>query len=304
MIKRCFPVLLALVMVGCSSSAPGSVSNVNGTAVESIAENNAPVNVTFGDYTAEVPQSWIPGDDCYYLVESGYYPYVRFVYLEDVNIKDIFDDWDSFIDGVLTTYDNGQLVSDLSSVNYDKSIGYAFTISCQIEGVDVDITNTIFNNPSGGIAVAFLYSEDYDSLPEYMGMLDTVYTGVPFSADSYVISEPVADSPTENDTPEESNDSTISTGERNALSKAKDYLLYTAFSYSGLIEQLEYEGFTHEEAVYGADHCGADWKEQAAKKAADYLEYSSFSRDGLIEQLEYVGFTHEEAEYGVAQSYD
>ena len=26
-----------------------------------------------------------------------------------------------------------------------------------------------------------------------------------------------------------------------------------SFSKSGLIEQLEYEGFTHEQAVYGAD---------------------------------------------------
>jgi hypothetical protein len=77
------------------------------------------------------------------------------------------------------------------------------------------------------------------------------------------------------------------------------YLDYTAFSYQGLIEQLEYEKFTTEQATYGADNCGADWNEQAAKSAKSYLDYSSFSRDGLIDQLEYEGFTYDQAVYGV-----
>ena len=87
--------------------------------------------------------------------------------------------------------------------------------------------------------------------------------------------------------------------ETNALNKAKDYLSIMAFSYSGLINQLEYEGYSASEATYGADHCGADWNEQAAKKAADYLDIMSFSKSGLIDQLEYEGFTHSQAVYGV-----
>lgn len=76
----------------------------------------------------------------------------------------------------------------------------------------------------------------------------------------------------------------------------------SGFSYSGLINQLEYEKFTTEEATYGADNCGADWNEQAAIKAKSYLDSSSFSRDGLIKQLEYEGFTNEQAAYGVSQN--
>ena len=91
-------------------------------------------------------------------------------------------------------------------------------------------------------------------------------------------------------------------GEKNALRKAHDYLNYTAFSYTGLIGQLEYEGFTTEQATHAADNCGADWNEQAAKKAKEYLDYSSFSRSGLIDQLKYEGFTAEQAEYGVTQN--
>ncbi|MFR5901716.1 MAG: Ltp family lipoprotein [Neglectibacter timonensis] len=84
-----------------------------------------------------------------------------------------------------------------------------------------------------------------------------------------------------------------------ALGKAKSYLDYSAFSYTGLISQLEYEGFTAEQAAYGADNCNADWNEQAAKSAKSYLDYSSFSRDSLIDQLVYEGFTYEQAVYGV-----
>lgn len=91
-------------------------------------------------------------------------------------------------------------------------------------------------------------------------------------------------------------------GQKNAVKKAKSYLEFSAFSHDGLVEQLEYEQFSHEEAVYGADHCGADWKEQAVKKAKSYLDFSSFSRDGLIEQLEYEKFTHEQAVYGAEQN--
>lgn len=38
-----------------------------------------------------------------------------------------------------------------------------------------------------------------------------------------------------------------------AAKAAQKYLDYMAFSRSGLIEQLEYEGYTHDEAVYGVD---------------------------------------------------
>ncbi len=90
--------------------------------------------------------------------------------------------------------------------------------------------------------------------------------------------------------------------QENALSKAKSYLEFAAFSYNGLIDQLEYEGFSTEDATYAVDNCGANWMEQAAKKAKSYLEFSSFSKQGLIEQLEYEGFTHEQAVYGAEQN--
>ena len=75
----------------------------------------------------------------------------------------------------------------------------------------------------------------------------------------------------------------VSTGKSNAFSKAKSYLKSSAFSRKGLIEQLEFEGFSETEATYAVDNCGADWNEQAVKKAKSYLRSSSFSRKSLIE---------------------
>ena len=69
-----------------------------------------------------------------------------------------------------------------------------------------------------------------------------------------------------------------SVSQSNARRSAADYLDYSAFSRTGLIDQLKYEGFSQEDATYGVDSLNADWKAQAAESAADYLEYSSFSR--------------------------
>ena len=83
-----------------------------------------------------------------------------------------------------------------------------------------------------------------------------------------------------------------------AVAKASDYLSYSAFSRTGLIDQLEFEGFTSEQATHGVDSVEVDWMEQAGLKAKEYLEFSGFSRSSLIDQLEFEGFTPEEAAHG------
>ena len=101
-----------------------------------------------------------------------------------------------------------------------------------------------------------------------------------------------------------SNDEDISLtmGQKNALRSAKNYLRTMAFSRSGLISQLEFEGYSTEDATFAVDNCGADWKEQAVKKAKSYLDMMAFSKEGLIKQLEFEGFTSEEALYGATEN--
>lgn len=124
------------------------------------------------------------------------------------------------------------------------------------------------------------------------GGLNTTETNAPSSASS-------AASSAFSESSSKPAPATATVGQKNALAKAKQYLSVMAYSYDGLIKQLEYEKFSHEDSVYGADNCGADWNEQAAKKAKNYLDIMAYSRDGLIEQLEYEGFTNEQAVCGV-----
>lgn len=87
----------------------------------------------------------------------------------------------------------------------------------------------------------------------------------------------------------------MTVSQENAISQAKSYLDYTAFSKTGLIEQLEFEGYSNEDATFAVNNITVDWNEQAVQKAKDYLDYSSFSKSGLIDQLVFEGFTQEQA---------
>jgi len=97
----------------------------------------------------------------------------------------------------------------------------------------------------------------------------------------------------------------LTAGQRNAIKSAESYLSGpSAFSKSGLIEQLEFEGFSRSDAAFAVSHVDVSWKEQAVKSAESYLDGpSAFSRSGLIEQLEFEGFTSSQAEYAVGKAY-
>lgn len=115
--------------------------------------------------------------------------------------------------------------------------------------------------------------------------------------------ESKVESKAESKVADDKQDNNLSADQTNALRSAKGYLAVMPFSYQGLVEQLEYEQYSHNDAVYAADNCGADWNEQAKKSAKSYLSTSAFSESGLIEQLEYENFTHDQAVHGVEQSY-
>ncbi|KGM14419.1 Ltp family lipoprotein [Cellulomonas bogoriensis] len=113
--------------------------------------------------------------------------------------------------------------------------------------------------------------------------------------------EPDADAAAEEEAPA----GTVS--QQNAYRSAQSYLSFTAFSRTGLIQQLssDYgEGYPLEDAEFAVARLEAegevDWLEQAVKSAENYLSFTSFSRSGLIEQLSSQhgeGFTREQAEH-------
>lgn len=91
----------------------------------------------------------------------------------------------------------------------------------------------------------------------------------------------------------------LSLSQKNAIHKAESYLKFMPFSRNGLIKQLEYEGFSNEDAVFAVDNIIVNWNEQAYLKAENYLNTFAFSKEGLIEQLEYEEFTDEQIAYAI-----
>lgn len=89
-----------------------------------------------------------------------------------------------------------------------------------------------------------------------------------------------------------------STEQKNAMATAKSYLNYSAFSHLSLVDQLEYEKYPSDIAVWAADNCNADWNQEALEAAISYVDYSGFSYNGLLDQLQHEGFTEEQAKYG------
>ncbi len=143
-------------------------------------------------------------------------------------------------------------------------------------------------------------NSDTVSIPEgYYIHIDepAKFTFEQISTEAPVVTNTEKDHSPENEPEKE--DNTMTTGQKNALRSAKSYLNYTAFSREVLIKQLEYEGYSTEDATFAVDNCGADWMEQALIKAKDYLDFSAFSYSSLVDQLEFEGFTTEEATYGV-----
>ena len=104
---------------------------------------------------------------------------------------------------------------------------------------------------------------------------------------------PVAEAPPAPEAPP-----AASLSQQNAIGSAESYLDFSAFSRTGLIGQLEFEGFSTEDATFAVDSIAPDWNAQAAEKAQSYLDFSTFSRQGLIDQLVFEGFSVAEAEHG------
>lgn len=94
----------------------------------------------------------------------------------------------------------------------------------------------------------------------------------------------------------------MTVAQENAVRSASNYLDFTAFSRSGLIGQLEFEGYSTEDATVAVDSLDVDYDQQAAKAAKNYLDFTGFSRQGLIDQLVFEGYTQEQATYGVDQT--
>ncbi len=148
-----------------------------------------------------------------------------------------------------------------------------------------------------GVAIAVFFG-----IAVIAGMSGTTEQSAPVENDAEIVapeqpgSEALPVEPPAEDIVEVEPSLTVS--QENAIRKAESYLDVSGFSKEGLVEQLEFEGFSNKDAAFAVNNIDVDWNEQAARKAENYLDVSGFSRQGLIEQLEFEGFTAKQAAYG------
>lgn len=269
--------------------------------------------VTVGEIEFEVPKDWT--DSFKQIEEYIYYYYYDLMIMiqntkTELNNESLILEKDEYISGVLgdEEEDKGKLISDeVIEVSGIKAIKLSFKKNISGEERNIQSVTFVYNN----MLYSFGWCKTNELTDEYINgfnifvnsirkkvsneeadkLIAKIITDVKTESEA---KEPVSDNPKKEETV---NSSSPTTGQSNALKKAQSYLRFTNFSHDGLVDQLEYEKFSHDEAVYGADNCGADWNEQAKEKAKSYLDLSGFSYKGIIEQLEYEKFTSEQAKY-------
>lgn len=282
------------------------------TSGSNSSEGGETVSYDWFGITLRIPEDWeihlseeeIAAQDepnqHFYPEQTDTLPFLMLQYMSgsyrDVSKPELME---AYVEGVGKGVDN-YVPGDTAPFSVCGKDAFRFSFSGTISGVPLSADQAVFAGDDGALYIVSM-AVSPDSTVSYQNDFEAIIDSIEFKeaarAEPDALEE--AAQPAEPESAQTPAPAAPTTGERNALGRAHEYLNYSAFSYSGLIDQLKYEGFSDSEAQYAADHCGADWNEQAAKRAAEYLDYSSFSRSGLIEQLEYEGFTRSQAEYGV-----
>lgn len=238
--------------------------------------------------------------------------------LSDDTIEEYINNFVNSSDGAFNNFTNFTSVAEktkISMIPYTRAYADGDIVLKDNSKLNADLTFYFISNNKKDKFVVFMYIQ-YDGLKyDYEYMVHQIIQNIEVTDKKSTDEKEDTTNDTSNSTTNSSDNSsdtpttTPSTstpsptvGQKNALNRALDYLDYNEFSRKGLIDQLLYDGYTQEEAEYGADHTNANWDEEAALKAMDYLSVMSFSRQGLIEQLMFDGFTQEQAEYGVTQN--
>lgn len=316
-------IVLAAGVVGCGSDADSSSSSSEAATTEATTEavteaeteeeteaetiETEKVDVealaaeltqeeTVDNFTLKVSPDWTKsetqGYPMWYLSDKTGAFFIQQFDASSMGVS--LDDHKAALESVGAVMDAQATVVDTEWDTLNGEDAYAVVYTMDVSGVTVTNKSVFFFVGKTICSVTFT---DFGGTGTIMNYAQPILDTITFNSESSKVTSEVTGATEAKETTTATQEMTM--GQKNALSKAKDYLEYSAFSYSGLIEQLEFEGFSTEDATFAVDRCGADWNEQAAQKAQDYLDYSSFSRDSLIEQLEFEGFTAEQAEYGV-----
>lgn len=304
-----FALMTVLVLTACGSDTPPEATDKNASPSEKYLEYNLDDTASFDGVVVPIDSTWSSLDFNTYNLEfffkgsddtmTAYSIDIRgYLNGETKDLATFESTWGYKTDyEIIEQWDSEEITYSIFARTADTGTWVSFLTGYAEDGKGFSVDFTLGEYSE---TVAYVNDSNKEKVIEYFKQVkwDPAATTVD-SFDAYTAQKALSSS-SSSSASASTQSTTPTTSQSNALRMAKQYLDYTAFSYSGLIEQLEYEGFSNADAAYGADNCGADWDTQAAKKAQEYLDYTAFSRQGLIEQLEYEGFTAEQAAYGAS----
>lgn len=277
--------LLAATLAGCASQGNQQAQNEN-TAVEQSANDisgNLSKQAKFSGVSLSVDPTWkseTKQDSMRFDASGSVVISVR-----------------TFMNGETSSLDSFKQIKGVETGSYDQikdweSDGIAYNVVSAKNSAG-DVSSYLFGSNQDGIGFYVYFGMDKKSATDNnIAVRDALFATVSFDPSGVSVSSTDAAQASQQS-------ANVSKSQTNALKMAKQYLSTMPFSHDSLIKQLEYEGFSSDDATYAADNCGADWNAQAAKSAQSYLDTQAFSRQGLIDQLEYEGYTEDQATYGV-----
>ncbi len=249
--------------------------------------------------TIGIPSSWqhnsVQNDYYYYAPKDNTLEMLHFHFVENFSDAD-FDEFtdESTIDlsyAVFIDAATGGTYEEITPFQIGNYRAARYNHEMQVsESVNATLDSFVVGFGSDVLAVNFGV-ESGEITDEHLQFMESIIDSVEIIQQSSNITEPSVESSTDT--------TGATTGMTNALGSARDYLDFMSFSREGLIGQLEYEGFTTEEAEYAVDNITVDWNEQAVGSANSYLDFTPFSQQGLISQLEFEGFTSDQAMYAI-----
>lgn len=296
--KDCVRKLATTLLIGALAISPltacgGSSATGSSDSADTTASSIKLNDVEFSGLTFGLPADWEESqsedNDVVYTSPDGGIMFIGksdgITYSADLN-----DDIDAIVSSTNESEDTN--ISNIKESSDGEAVIYTgdMTATSDDEGEFKGFAKIAFSGSSVYVVFTYVPESDYESQKDTLDAIE----------DSIHVANPMA--PVQASSTSQSDDSTSSnsgtTSQNNAVDKAKSYVAMTGFSRDGLVEQLKYEGFSDDDAAYGADNCGADWNAEAVEKAKGYIDMTGFSYSGLIEQLEYEGFTTEQATYG------
>lgn len=302
---------LLFALSACSTEeSQSSVQESQSSNYSELVENDK--NAGFASYSLyflhyEVPSTWEFNESASNEKEEGWdaqrfynCPAGGCISVSMAGSQSFPDDFDSYARGLYKSDDTNSY-KNITEGTLGDAIKYTADWYATSNGVDCrGRSQLVFSGRSIYVVNIIVPEAAYSA---YKELINEMLSSLSLSSSTAVITKSgntvtKSDSSSTESKSSQNQSAQATTAQKNALAKAKKYLSTSNFSHDRLIEQLEYEKYDHDDAVYAADNCGADWNVQASGKAKRYLQSSAFSYTGLIEQLEYEGFTEDQATYG------